>query len=373
MGQGAATAGGGRKPVPGAPCRHGMGDGAPLAALVHTLEARLKATGEDYHMYDPRAERMTRDRLRALQLHRLQELLGRVLRRVPFYRQALAERDLRPDQVTTLDDLRHLPFTTRADLQAQHPFGFCAVAPAKMARFLTTAGTQGQPTLVGYTRHDLETWAGLCARTLSAAGTRRGDLLHITPDPARFGGLGAQGGAELLGCPVVPTVAGGLQRQIPLLRDLRPAGIKATPTYARQLADAARALDFNPRCLGLRYGVFGGEAWSEEQREEIQDCLGLNAFDAYGLCEMLAPGVAYECGRRDGLHVNEDHFLPEVIAPGTARALEPGEEGELVLTSLTREAFPLIRYRTGDRTALLPEPCPCGRTSVRIARVRSRV
>jgi phenylacetate-CoA ligase len=319
-------------------------------------------------MYDPRAECMESRVLKVLQLERLQETLGRVSH-VPFYRERLA--DLKTE---SLADLEALPFTTKRDLRDQYPFGLFAVPRAEVARIHATSGTRGKPTLVGYTRSDLATWAQLVARLLAAAGGRPGDTLHVALNYGLFtGGMGIHGGAELLGCTVVPASAGSTQRQLMLMADLKPDGLKATPSYALHLAETAGQHGIDPRSFGLRYGIFGAEPWSEALRDRLEDRFGFKAYDSYGLSEMMGPGVAWECRERKGLHIAADHFLPEIIDPATGRRVGPGQEGELVLTSLTKEAYPLIRYRTGDRTAFLPEPCPCGRTGVRIARIRGRV
>ncbi|HYF93124.1 MAG TPA: phenylacetate--CoA ligase [Symbiobacteriaceae bacterium] len=312
-------------------------------------------------IYDPLVECMERPALRALQERRLAHLLKRVSR-VPFYSRRLKGR------------LEELPFTTKQDLREQYPFGLFAVPREQVARVHATSGTRGKPTLVGYTHADLVTWAQLCARLLVAAGARPGDTLHVALNYGLFtGGLGIHGGAELLGCTVVPASAGSTHRQLLLMGDLRPDGLKATPSYALHLAEVAEQEGVDPRSFGLRYGIFGAEPWSEAVRSRLEERFGFRAYDSYGLSEMLGPGVAWECEHRQGLHLAEDHFLPEVIDPVTGRPLRPGEEGELVLTSLTKEAYPLVRYRTGDRTALLPDPCPCGRTLVRIDRIRGRV
>lgn len=325
-------------------------------------------------MYEPQEEQMPRERLRQLQLERLQGVLRRVEERVPFYREAFAAAGVQARAMRSLADLERFPFTRRADLRDRYPFGFLAVPLDQVARVHATSGTRGKPTLVAYTRADLETWARLCARLLRAAGCRPGDALHIALNYGLFtGGLGVHGGAERLGCTVIPAASGGTHRQITLLADLRPAGLKATPSYALHLAETAVELGVDPRSFGLRFGIFGAEPWSEAARAELERRFGCAAYDSYGLSEMLGPGVAFECQERAGLHLSEDHFLPEVIDPETGRVLPPGEEGELVLTSLTKEAMPLVRYRTGDRTALIPDPCRCGRTSLRMARVRGRV
>ncbi|MFZ5827837.1 MAG: phenylacetate--CoA ligase family protein [Bacillota bacterium] len=306
---------------------------------------------------------------RALQWERLQWTLQHVRANVKFYRERLGDHTL-----SGLEGLSKLPFTCKEDLRDQYPFGLLAVPQEALARVHATSGTRGKPTLVGYSRRDLMTWSRLCARLLTAAGGGAGDRIHIALNYGLFtGGLGIHGGAELLGCTVIPASAGSTQQQITLLADLRPQGLKATPSYALHLAEMAEQQGIDPRSFGIQYGIFGAEPWSEAVRDRLEARFGLTAYDSYGLSEMLGPGVAYECGERDGLHLSEDHFLSEIIDPKSGRSLPPGEEGELVLTSLTKEAFPLIRYRTGDRTALLTEPCRCGRTTARIARLRGRV
>ncbi|HYF80941.1 MAG TPA: phenylacetate--CoA ligase [Symbiobacteriaceae bacterium] len=320
-------------------------------------------------IYNSQMECMDRSALRQLQTQRLRETLRRV-GAVPFY----ADRLPGNGAAVSVDETDSLPFTTKQDLRDQYPFGLFAVPQRELARVHATSGTRGKPTLVGYTRNDLATWAELCARLLAGAGARPGDTLHVALNYGLFtGGLGIHGGAERLGCMVVPASAGSTHRQLLLMNDLHPAGLKATPSYALHLAEVAEQEGFDPRSFGLRYGIFGAEPWSETVRARLEDRFGFRAYDSYGLSEMLGPGVAWECGHRNGLHLAEDHFLPEIIDPATRRRLPPGEEGELVLTSLTKEAYPLLRFRTGDRTALLPDPCPCGRTHIRIDRIRGRV
>lgn len=320
-------------------------------------------------IYDRASECISDMALRELQERRFLETLSRVCARVLFYQERLAGM-----QVNGLADLERLPFTQKQDLRDRYPFGLFAAEPHEVVRLHATSGTRGKPTLVGYTRQDLATWAELCARLLTAAGGRPGDTLHIALNYGLFtGGLGIHGGAERLGCRVVPASAGSTHRQLLLMADLRPQGLKATPSYALHLAEVAAAEGIDPRSFGMRYGIFGAEPWSEATRDRLEGLFGFRAYDSYGLSEMLGPGVAFECAERDGLHLAADHFYPEIIDPQTGQLMPPGEEGELVLTSLTKEAYPLIRYRTGDRTALLTEPCPCGRTLPRIARIRGRV
>lgn len=320
-------------------------------------------------IYNPQMECMDRPALRRLQAERLGETLRRVAS-VPFY----ADRIPKGGAVVPAEETDNLPFTTKQDQRDQYPFGLFAVPQRELARVHATSGTRGKPTLVGYTRGDLATWAELCARLLAGAGARPGDTLHVALNYGLFtGGLGIHGGAERLGCLVVPASAGSTHRQLLLMNDLRPTGLKATPSYALHLAEVAEQEGIDPRSFGLRYGIFGAEPWTEAVRARLEERFGFRAYDSYGLSEMLGPGVAWECEHRNGLHLNEDHFLPEIIDPATGRRLPPGEEGELVLTSLTKEAYPLIRFRTGDRTALLTDPCPCGRTHMRIDRIRGRV
>lgn len=320
-------------------------------------------------IYDSVAECRDRSSLQKLQWERLAVTVARVSERVPFYQERLARLP-----IDNWADLEHFPFTSKRDLRDQYPFGLFAAPMAEVRRLHATTGTRGKPTLVGYTQQDLDTWAELCARLIVGTGGRPNDTLYIALNYGLFtGGLGIHGGAEKLGCTVVPASAGSTHRQLTLLQDLKPRGIKATPSYALHLAQTALEQGLDPRSFGLAYGIFGAEPWSEAVRTRLEDLFGFRAYDSYGLSEMLGPGVAFECSERNGLHLAEDHFYPEIIDPDTGRRLAPGEEGELVLTSLTKEAYPLIRYRTGDRTALLADPCPCGRTSVRIARIRGRV
>src|SRR5438132_3821965 len=275
--------------------------------------------------------------------------------------------------VRRLDDLAQLPFVRKTDLRDHYPFGLFAVEPGEIARIHASSGTKGKPTIVGYTAGDLEIWREVLARVMTAAGARRGDLLQIAFGYGLFtGGLGFPDGAERIGMAVVPVSSGNTARHQLLLQDLAPAGICGTPSFVLHIAESLAAEGKNPRELGLRYGMFGAEPWTEGLRASLERVLGCRAYDVYGLSEIIGPGVAGECEAHAGLHIQEDHFLPEVIDPAGGEALEPGREGELVLTTLTKRAMPLVRYRTGDITALTDEPCACGRTSVRMARVRGR-
>jgi phenylacetate-CoA ligase len=296
------------------------------------------------------------DELRELQLDRLRATLRHAYERVPHYRAAFDAAGVRPDDVHHLDDLARLPLTTKEHLRENYPFGMFAVPREAVARIHASSGTTGRPTVVGSTRGDLDTWAGLVARSIRAAGGRPGDLLHNAYGYGLFtGGLGAHAGAERLGCTVVPVSGGMTERQVRLIVDLGPRIIMVTPSYMLAIVDEMVRQGVDPRSTSLEIGIFGAEPWTNEMRAEIEDVLGIDAVDIYGLSEVMGPGVAQECVEtKDGLHVWEDHFYPEVIDPTTGEVLPDGERGELVLTSLTREAMPLVRYRTRDLTRLLP-------------------
>jgi phenylacetate-CoA ligase len=319
-------------------------------------------------MFDPRAETLERGAREALQLERLRATVTWAVARVPFHRERVGSARL-----GTLDDLSGLPFMRKSDLREHYPFGLFAVPRAELARIHASSGTKGKPTVVGYTAGDLEIWRDVMARAMTAAGARRGDTLHVGFGYGLFtGGLGFHDGAERLGMTVVPVSSGNTARHILLLQDLRPAGICATPSFALHLAETLEAQGGDARALGLRYGLYGAEPWTEGVRAALERAFGCPAYDIYGLSEIIGPGVAGECEAREGLHVADDHFLPEIIDPSTGAVLPAGHEGELVLTSLTKRAMPMIRYRTGDITALTSGPCRCGRTTARIARLKGR-
>lgn len=325
-------------------------------------------------MFEPAMERLPRARLAELQLERLRALLSRVRDRVPLYSGRLAEAGVRAEDLHTLDDARELPFTTKSDLREHYPFGLLAVRREELARLHASSGTKGKPTVVGYTQADLDLWADCCARSLACAGVRPGDVVHNAYGYGLFtGGLGLHYGAERLGATVVPVSGGNTARQVLLLQDFAADVLCCTPSYALNIAGAAEAAGLDPRTLPVRIGVFGAEPWTVAMRNRIEEALQLRALDIYGLSEVLGPGVAMECAEgRDGLHIWEDHFLAEVIDPGSGQSLPDGQVGELVLTTLTKEAMPVIRYRTGDLTSLSAEPCPCGRTHRKMARVSGR-
>lgn len=313
------------------------------------------------------------DALIALQSSRLQALVARLQDRVPFYRQAFAACDVSPQDVTGTDSLPHLPFTTRGDLRDQYPFGLLAVPRGQVVRLHATSGTRGKPTLVALSAADLQTWAEICARMLTAAGCLPGEVWYVASGYGLFtGGLGAHYGAERVGATVVPASSGNTGRLLQLLHDVPAAGIHCIPSYMLRIAEVARDDGIDPRSLGIRHGSFGGETWTEPLRQRIQDLFDLTACDVYGLSECFGPGVAYECQARDGLHLSADHFLAEIVDPQTGQPLPEGETGELVLTTLTKDAMPLLRYRTGDLTRFLPGLCSCGRTLRRIDRISGR-
>ena len=301
-------------------------------------------------------ERASVDELRALQLERLRWSVRHAYENVPFYRQSFDAAGVHPEDVRELADLAGLPFTAKADLREHYPFGMFAVPREQVARIHASSGTTGRPTVVGYTREDLDIWATVMARSIRAAGGRPGDLLHNAYGYGLFtGGLGAHYGAEKLGCTVVPVSGGMTDRQVQLIRDFRPDLIMVTPSYMLALVDEMERQGMDPRKTSLRVGIFGAEPWTNDMRGELEQRLDMHAVDIYGLSEVMGPGVAQECVEtKDGLHVWEDHFYPEIVDPLTDEVLPDGEEGELVFTSLTKTAMPVIRYRTRDLTRLLP-------------------
>lgn len=325
-------------------------------------------------MYQPELERMPRAELAALQLKRLRELVAYVGARVPFYQQAFAEAGVTPEAICQLEDLQKLPFTRKDDLRAHYPFGLLAVPRAQLARVHASSGTTGKPTVVAYTQRDLEIFAEVVARSLAAAGARPGMMLHNAYGYGLFtGGLGLHGGAEALGMIVVPVSGGMTERQLMLIEDFRPEVICCTPSYAQTLAEAFAARGTPPEALSLKYAVLGAEPWSEAIRQQVDAGLGVTSTNIYGLSEIIGPGVANECVEaRQGSHIWEDHFLPEIVDPDSGAPLPDGEVGVLVITTLTKEAMPLVRYWTGDLTYLTREPCACGRSCARIGPIVGR-
>ncbi len=324
-------------------------------------------------MWDPHHEMMPREHLRRLQLDRLREITWRAYDQVPFYRQALGRRGIQPGEIRSLEDLSRLPFTEKNHFRDNYPFGLLALPLKNVIRIHATSGTTGKPTVVAYSQKDLEIWTELMARTLAAGGVTSDDLVHVAYGYGLFtGGLGFHYGAERVGATVIPVSGGFTDRQVTLLKDLGSTVLCCTPSYSLQIAEGLAEAGVAQKELKLRVGFFGAEPWTEAMRREIESRLGLDALDIYGLSEAIGPGVAVECLEQGGMHIAEDHFLPEIINPETLEVLPPGQPGELVLTTLTRETLPLLRYRTRDLTVLLPDPCPCGRTLVRMGRVTGR-
>ena len=319
-------------------------------------------------------ETMPREDLEPIMLRRLKATVDRVYANVPFYRRQFEESNITPNDIQSLDDLKRIPFTTKEDLRDNYPYGMFAMPMENVVRIHASSGTTGQPTVVGYTARDVNTWAELMARSLAAGGATREDIIHNAYGYGLFtGGLGIHYGAEKLGASVIPVSGGNTKRQIVIMKDFGPTILTATPSYALHLGEVADEMGISFADLKFKFGIFGAEPWSERMREEIEQKLNLTAVDIYGLSEVIGPGVAIECYEaKQGLHIFEDHFIPEIIDPATGEVLPHGEAGELVFTTITKEAFPVIRYRTRDITSLNPEPCICGRTHIRMNRVSGR-
>jgi phenylacetate-CoA ligase len=332
-----------------------------------------KSRGTRYR-FDRAAETMPRAKLRALQLRRLKQTLKNAWDNVPLYRKRMSENGVRPADIRSLDDLAALPFTMKSDLRDHYPFGMFARPRDTLVRLHASSGTTGKPTVVGYSAKDIATWADLMARTMACAGARPGDVIHNAYGYGLFtGGLGAHYGGERLGATVVPMSGGATERQIVLIQDFGARVLCATPSYALSIAEVAEKQGVDLRKSKLEIGIFGAEPWSEAMRKELDARLGLKAVDIYGLSEIMGPGVAAECVEvRDGLHGWEDHFLFEVIDPDTGKVVPEGQAGELAITTLTKEALPMLRYRTRDITRISSERCGCGRTHVRIRRITGR-
>ncbi|MFO7569804.1 MAG: phenylacetate--CoA ligase [Smithellaceae bacterium] len=325
-------------------------------------------------IYNEEFETLPREALEALQLKRLQQVAQRLYHTVGFYKKSFDKAGVTPESLRSLADLRRFPFTTKQDMRDNYPFGLFATPMSSVVRLHASSGTTGASTVVGYTQRDIDTWSELMGRCFVAAGLTKNDIIHNAYGYGLFtGGLGAHYGAEKIGASVIPMSGGNTKRQITILQDFRPTAICCTPSYALNLAEQGRAMGVDMRALNLRVGIFGAEPWSEQMRVEIEKALNLTAMNIYGLSEIMGPGVAMECTEaRDGMHIFEDHFLVETINPETGEVLPPGSEGELVFTTLTKEAFPLIRYRTRDIATLNPAPCRCGRTHYRMSRVMGR-
>jgi phenylacetate-CoA ligase len=318
-------------------------------------------------------ECMDRDGIRHVQSERLRETVERVYFNVPYYRNKMQEAGIGPESIRSIDDIAKLPYTTKQDLRDNYPFGLFAVPMSEIVRVHASSGTTGKPTVVGYTRNDISTWSEVMARTLTSAGANRNDFIQVAYGYGLFtGGLGLHYGGEKIGASVIPISGGNTVRQIQLMHDFGSTVLACTPSYALFLAEAIQESGINRDDLKLRVGVFGAEPWTENMRREIEDKLRIKAIDIYGLSKVIGPGVASECPVQEGLHINEDHFYPEIIDPDTLRVLPEGSTGELVFTTITKEGLPLIRYRTRDLTRLTYKKCTCGRTMVRMEKCLGR-
>ena len=319
-------------------------------------------------------ETLPREAIEALQFKRLKQTLERVYATVPFYQKRFKEAGLTPADIHSLADLHKIPFTYKQDMRDNYPYGLFAVPLDQIVRIHASSGTTGKPTVVGYTKRDIDTWSELMARSFAAAGATSSDVIHNAYGYGLFtGGLGAHYGAERLGASVIPMSGGNTQKQMMIMKDFGSSVITCTPSYSLYLAESLAEAGIDHNDLKLRVGILGAEPWSEAMRDEIEANLGIKAIDIYGLSEIMGPGVAIECiEAQNGLHIWEDHFIPEIINPETGEVLPHGEKGELVITTITKEGIPMIRYRTRDITRILPEPCICGRTHVRLERLSGR-
>ncbi|MGA1794726.1 MAG: phenylacetate--CoA ligase family protein [bacterium] len=325
------------------------------------------------NIWDPANECMPRGDIAQLQLERLQSLVNRCYKNVAFYRKKFDEMEIDPESIQSLEDLGRLPFTTKNDLRESYPYAMFAVPLREVVRIHSSSGTTGKATVVGYTRNDIHLWSDLVARFLTAGGVTQDDVIQVAFGYGLFtGGFGLHYGAERIGASVIPASSGNTKRQIQIMKDFKTTALVCTPSYALYIAEVMEEMGIDPKPLSLKLGLFGSEPWSEAMRKQIEEKLFISATDNYGLSEVIGPGVSGECGIKEGLHIFEDHFIPEIIDPATGDALPPGAKGELVLTTLTKEAFPLIRYRTGDITQFIKEPCACGRTQIRMRRVSGR-
>jgi phenylacetate-CoA ligase len=325
------------------------------------------------NIWDPQHECMPREELEQLQLERLQATLNRAYKNVTCYRSKFNDLGIVPEDVTALSDLSNLPFTTKEDLRVNYPYGMFAVPLREVVRIHSSSGTTGKPTVVGYTRNDLKTWSNLVARFMTAAGVTHDDVVQIAFGYGMFtGAFGLHYGSETIGAAVIPMSGGNTEKQIMIMQDYRSSVLVCTPSYAVTIADRIDKLGIDSKSLALKVGLFGGEPWSEAMRKDIEARLSISATDNYGLSEIIGPGVAGECIHKRGMHISEDAFIPEIIDPETGRVLPPGSTGELVLTSICKEAFPMIRYRTRDITSLEYATCACGRTMVRMRKTMGR-
>ncbi|TPF18413.1 phenylacetate--CoA ligase family protein [Priestia megaterium] len=320
-------------------------------------------------------ETYPQEQIQDLQLKRLKKTVEQVYKQVPFYKEAFLSLDITPDSISTLQDVKKLPFTQKTDLRNHYPFDLFAIDMKDVARVHASSGTSGKPTVVGYSQQDIENWSQIVARAIALGGGTSGGIFHNAYGYGLFtGGLGMHYGSEKLGMTTVPVSGGNTERQIMLIEDFKPTIIGGTPSYVLKIAEDMESLGKDPRKTSLKYGIFGAEPWSEEMRNVLEEKFAIKACDIYGLSEVMGPGIAMECHEaQNGLHIAEDHFFVEVIDPRTLQPVPDGQEGELVFTSLTKEAFPIIRYRTGDIGSLSRETCECGRTTARMSRVKGRI
>jgi phenylacetate-CoA ligase len=324
-------------------------------------------------IWNEHAECMERSSLVELQNQRLHEMVSRLYYNVPFYRKKFQEQGIEPNDIHSIDQLKELPLTTKQDLRDNYPFGLFAVSQREIIRLHASSGTTGKPTVGGYTRRDIEIWSEVVARSLYAAGVDHNDIVHVSYGYGLFtGGLGIHQGAQKIGATVIPASGGNTKKQLQIMHDFGSTVLACTPSYALYLADTMKEIGMNPEELKLRRGIFGAEPWTEEMRKEIEQKLHLKALDIYGLTEIIGPGVAMECEHQKGLHVFEDHFIPEIIDPLTLQPVAEGEIGELVITTVTKEGMPLLRYRTRDLTSMTTQKCACGRTTARLHKLMGR-
>ncbi|GAB6182642.1 phenylacetate--CoA ligase family protein [Thermodesulfovibrio hydrogeniphilus] len=323
--------------------------------------------------WNKEAECIPEEKLRELQLQRLKDVVRRAYEKVPYYKKKFDEVGITPDDIKKLEDIRHIPFTGKVDLREVYPFGMFAVPLSEIVEIHMSSGTTGKPVVAGYTLNDIEIWGEVMARCLTMAGTTKNDIVQVAYGYGLFtGGFGVHYGARKIGAMIVPASAGNTRRQIEIMRDFGTTILTCTPSYALYMAEVAQEMGIEPTTLKLKSGCFGAEMWTEEMRKEIEKRFGLNAYNIYGLTEIIGPGVAHECVEKKGLHVFEDHFLIEIIDPETGDPLPDGNRGELVITPLTREGMPMLRFRTRDITSIIREKCACGRTFARIERIRGR-
>ena len=323
--------------------------------------------------YQPEIETASQEQIKAWQDERLVKQVQHVWDNVPYYRKKMEEKGVTPDDIKSIDDLHKLPFLTKSDLREAYPYGLMGKPLKDCVRIQSTSGTTGKRVVAFYTQHDIDLWEDCCARAIMAAGGTDEDVCQVSYGYGLFtGGPGLNGGSHKVGCLTIPTSSGNTERQIMFIRDLNATILCCTPSYAAYLAESMKEMGLTPDQIPLKAGIFGAEAWSQEMRRNIEETLGIKAYDIYGLTELSGPGVAFECSAQSGMHINEDHFIAEIIDPNTGEVLPEGSKGELVFTSITKEAFPLLRYRTRDICVLHHEDCPCGRTHVKMSKPMGR-